>query len=302
MWGGPDLKAGDATGFTPTQRILVLERATIPVKRTRERADNPRERLVLMQGTKEESMKIRVLSVLAGIQMILATAAPVSAGVAPYVRLDYGGNGLRMTGQNADIRESETLLREVGWPVTFQDIGTGYGPGVSAGLWILPGVRVGATYSYLRACRNNGLDVPDELFYTDALDFRMNEIGAEAAVRFTRWAGFTVGANVAASRGERVERYFAETPDVQVAVDATARRTKMTYGAFVGIDQTNPAGVAGFVQVGYRYRDLGHMEGRWSGHLTTAEGTVTDEGPDTTPEVDFSGFYFRVGIGYDLVH
>ncbi len=246
-------------------------------------------------------MKIRDLPALACLLTTLAGAAPVLAGVAPYVRLEYGGNELRMSGANREIREDEAAFRAAGLPATFQEIGAGYGPAVSAGVWVLPGLRLGATYSYLRAVRSNGFTVPGVIAYGDQLDLRMTEIGAEAAVRFRQWAGFTVGANVARGRGELIESGYDEEPGIRVDLQETASRTQVTWGAFVGFDQTNPAGIAGFVRAGFQFRDLGHLSGRWTSDVAGPGGTTAYEGTDTTPELDFSGFYVRVGVGYDLV-
>ncbi len=242
-------------------------------------------------------MKTRDLLVLTSLLMVCALAAPAVAGIAPYVRLDYGGNGLRMTDQNISIRETEAALVEAGYPAAFQTVGLGYGPTASVGLWILPGFRVGATYSYLRAVRNLVLHVPDEIFYADDLDFRMTEIGAEAAVRFSRLQGLTVGVNVAQGRGELIEGYALEDAFGAFYMDVTAHRTRMTGGAFVGIDQTNLAGVAGFIRAGFQYRDMGRMPGE----ATLSDGTTTVQTTGRTTWLDYSGFYVRVGVGYDLV-
>lgn len=242
-------------------------------------------------------MKTRGLSVLASFLMMCAGAAPGLAGVTPYVRLDYGGNQLRMTDENGGIRTAEASLRAEGYPAAFETIGSGFGPGASAGLWILPGFRLGATYSYLRAVRNNHLDVPDEISYSDDLDFRMTEVGAEAAVRIQRLAGVTVGASVAQGWAKLIENYSREDADGLDRQDGTAHRTRTTFGAFVGVDQTNSAGVAGFVRLGFQYRDLGHMPSQ----LTLSDGTNTVHSTGTTRWLDFSGLYLRVGVGYDLV-
>jgi len=225
-------------------------------------------------------MKIHGLLVLASFLMTCVLVTPAAAGVAPYVRLDYGGNQLRMTDRNIAIRKEEASLKKAGYPATFQEIGFGYGPSASVGLWILPGFRLGAAYSYLRAVRNNRLDVPGEISYADDLDFRMNEVGVEAAVRFKRLAGLTVGVDVAGGWAKSIENYSREDADGLNSWDEKAYRTKPTCGAFVGIDQTNPAGVAGFIRAGFQYRDMGRMPVQWT---------------------DYSGFYVRAGLGYDLV-
>jgi hypothetical protein len=244
-------------------------------------------------------MKIRDLSVLASLLMTCAIATPVLGGVDPYVRVDYGQN--QLWNANIDIRAREAAFQASGYPATFETVGFGYGPGVSAGVWILPEVRVGITYSYLRAVRGNGLFEPG-LIYPNEVDCRMNEVGAEAAARFKKLAGLTVGGNVALGWAELRERFPAENADRLGYVDLTAHRTRPTCGVFVGIDRTNPAGtnlagIAGFVRVGFQYRDLGRMPG----HLTWSDGTDWVKTTGETGWTDFSGLYAKVGFGYDLV-
>jgi hypothetical protein len=242
-------------------------------------------------------MKIRDLSVLASFLMTCALAVPTAAGVAPYVRVDYGGNQLRMTDHNNRIRAAGASLKAEGYSAALRTIGSSYGPGASVGLWILPGFRVGVTYSYLRAVRNNRFDVPGEISYADDLDFRKNEVGAEAAVRFKRLAGLTAGVNVAQGWAESIESYSREDAAGLDSWDETGHRTKPSYGGFVGLDQTNAAGVAGFIRVGFQYCDMGWMPS----HLTSFDGTNTVQTTDKTIWTDYSGFYVRAGFGYDLV-
>jgi hypothetical protein len=243
-------------------------------------------------------MKIRGLSVLASFLLTCALAAPAVAGLSPYVRLDYGGSQLRMTDGNNLIHENEASLQEAGYPAAFEKIGSGYGPSASVGLWLFPAFRLGATYSYLRAVRNNQVHVPGALFYADDVDFRVTEIGGEAALRMKRLLGLTVGASVARGRAEMIEGYSVADAYGQFYQDATANRTKTTYGAFVGLDQTNPAGVAGFVRLGFQYRDMGRMPSQ----LTISDGVNTAQATGNTIWLDYSGIYFKVGVGYDFVH
>jgi hypothetical protein len=239
-------------------------------------------------------MKIRDLSVLASLLMACAIATPVLGGVDPYVRVDYGQNGL--WNANVDVRNREAAFRADGYPATFETVGFGYGPGVSAGVWILPEVRLGVTYSYLRAARGNGLYEPG-FIYPNESDSRMNEVGAEAAARFKKLAGLMVGANVALGWAEMRGRFPAEDADRLGYVDLTAHRTRPTCGVFVGIDQTNLAGIAGFIRAGFQYRDMGEMPSQ----LTWSDGTDTVKTTGKTGWTDYSGLFVKVGFGYDLV-
>lgn len=156
---------------------------------------------------------------------------------------------------------------------------------------------MGATYSHFRAVRHNRLEVPGVVFYADDLDLRLTEIGGEAAVRFQKLAGLTIGATVAQAKAELIEGYSLEDLGGQTYIDATANRTKTAYGAFVGLDQTNSGGVAGFMRVGVDYCDMGQMPSR----LILSDGTNTSTATGHTIWMDYTGFYFRVGVGYDLV-
>jgi len=124
----------------------------------------------------------------------------------------------------------------------------------------------------------------------------MTEIGVEAAARLVRLGGLTVGASMARGRAELIEGLSREDASGQFNQDATAHRTRTTCGAFVGLDQTNSDGLAGFIRAGFQYRDMGHMPSR----LTLFDGTNTTQTTGNTAWLDYSGFYVKVGVGYDL--
>jgi hypothetical protein len=249
-------------------------------------------------------MKPRGSIVLASLLMTCAFVAPAAAGLAPYVRLDYGGSKFRMADLNNSIGDREAAFRsDLGLPIEFDRTGAAYGPAGSVGLWITHGFRVGATYSYLRGVRGNNFHVatpPSRYTFDDVLDLRMSEIGAEAAVRFEKLWGLTLGASLAQGRGElrevTTETLTVGAESVFLRTDLDAHRSKPTYGGFVGIDQTNAQGVVGYVRAGFQYRDMGHMAGDWS----VSDGVNTARGTAQTTYLDYSGFYVKVGVGYDL--
>ena len=185
-------------------------------------------------------MRFRGLLALASVLWMCAAAMPAGAGIVPCVRLDYGSNQLQMRDGNKLIKQAEASFKAQGLPAAFRKVGAGLGPSGSVGLWLFPGLRIGATYSYLRSVRTNHLHVPGRLFYADDLDFRITEVGGEAAVRFTRLLGFTLGANVARGRAEMIEGYSAEDFSGQLHLDATALGSMTTYGALLGFDQPIP--------------------------------------------------------------
>jgi hypothetical protein len=228
--------------------------------------------------------------------VVAGCATPALAGVPPYIRLEYGGTLMRMTDANSLIHDNETFFKSYGYSASFHKIGASFGPALAAGFWVRPGFRLGATISYQRALRHNGLNLPTYVFYSDDLDFRMTEIGIEAAARFERLHGFTIGANVGQGRAEATEHLtIVDSYGDMIRVHSDSARHKLTFGGYVGIDQANPSGFAGFFRAGFQYRDMGRMPG----HAVASDGVSTVEGDTHTVWLDYSGIYVKFGIGYD---
>lgn len=241
--------------------------------------------------SKRSSIVILLLSL-----PLLAQAA--TAGVSPHVRVGFCSNRLRLTDLNNNIMLDQADIRAGGLPADFYRVGNGYGPEVSAGLWLLPAFRVGATYSFQKATRENYVHVPGELFYDDVLTLRVKQIGGEAAIRFARLRGLSVGAEITQARAQINESYSVETYGWQNYEEAEGHRTQTSYGAYLGLDQVNPHGVAGFVRAGYRFRDIGHMPLQG----TTSDGSTTVAASGPSVWMDYSGFYLTVGSGFDWKH
>jgi hypothetical protein len=185
---------------------------------------------------------------------------------------------------------------DAGVPVKAHPVGTGFGPDVSAGLWIVPFLRIGATYSQDRARDNHEYSQPG-FVYQDDFGFQMRETGLEAAVRVPTLAGFTVGGGAAQGRAEASQNFVLDNGHGTYTQDLAAQSSSCrTYTAFFGFDQTNSNGVAGFLRVGYHWRKVGAMPGTYQ---------INDDGspstsPGLTPPADFSGWSVRLGCGYDL--
>lgn len=245
-------------------------------------------------------MKTRGLSALFALSVALAVAAPASARIAPYVRLDYGGGQLRMSDCNKLIHDNQVVFESNGFDPDFKRVGTAYGAGGAAGLWLFSGLRVGATYSRLESVTHNRLHEPGAVFFADDMHFRMTEIGAEVALRFSKLHGFLIGGNVAQGKGEMVEGFTIEDYWASSAYyqDGTANKTRTTYGGFIGFDQTNPNGVAGFIRAGYQYRDMGRMDSK----LDISDGSTSWKDTGRTVWLDYSGLYVKVGVGFDAGH
>jgi hypothetical protein len=240
-------------------------------------------------------MHIRRLSLLVSLVLSCITAAPAVAAFTPYVRVDYGGNELRMSDVNDSIEAMEQNLVAQGAVVSFRGVGTAYGPSVSAGVWLLPEFRLGAVYSYQRAVLTNVFsDEAAEYYLADDNTFRMLEIGLEAAVRMKQLGGLIVGGDLCHGHGELTEGLVNYSVHGQYFAHGSAKRDRLTGGVFVGFEQTNEAGIAGFIRAGYRFRDMGEMPSDFS------DSDGVHESIPTVP-VDFSGFCLRVGVGYDFL-
>jgi hypothetical protein len=235
------------------------------------------------------------LSVAACLVLTCIQASSAHAFFNPYVRLGFGGNQLKMNEVN------DAIATDVGWataggvPVSAHSVGPGYGPAVSAGLWIVPFFRVGATYGDQRARVNHEYRAAGFLYLND-YEFRMKETGLEAAVRIPALAGLIFGGSAAQSRGEADETYALENIHGNYYENFASHRTSRTYGAFFGLDQTAPNGVAGFLQIGYHWRELGPMPGTFQ---ISDNGTISVDVGQTVP-ADYSGWSIRLGCGFDL--
>lgn len=158
------------------------------------------------------------------LTMLLMGAALRSAEAhpAPYIRLGFGGNQLLMAEANDAIETEVGWAEDGGVPVSAQVVGPGYGPALSAGLWLFPALRVGATYGYQRSkvtheYRQSGF------VYDNEYQFEITEIGFEAAVRLPQWAGLTFGGQVAEGRGEAGQAYAVENIHGEYHEDLAAR-------------------------------------------------------------------------------
>jgi hypothetical protein len=238
------------------------------------------------------------VSCIALVLALGAATAPAAARVAPYVRVAYAGDQLRMADGNQLIKDAQAGFRAFGLPASFREVGLAWGPNVSAGVWLLPGFRVGATYAYGHSVRVNHLHVPGQIFYADDLDFGITELGMEAAVHVERLAGLTLGGHAARTRGRLIEGFTVQDGSGNLFQDATAEKTMLTYGGYLGLEQTSAQGVVGYLHAGYQFRDLGTMPSQ----LTISDGNTTTLATGTTIDLDYSGFYMRVGVGYDFWH
>jgi hypothetical protein len=255
---------------------------------------------VARPGLKEEPVSIRFRPVvslcIAGMCAVAFLAAPARAAFNPYARVEWGGNQLKMSEGNELIQQNENDLRASGYPAEFRPVGAGYGPGATLGLWISGGLRVGATCSYLHSVRENHLHVPGQIFWADDVDFRMTEIGVESALRFSKLGGFILGGKVARGRCRMTEGYSDESWSGVYYQDALARGAINTYGGYLGFEQTGSTGVAGYIHMGYQFRDVGSLPSE----LTISDGSTTSQASGRTVPLDLSGVYIHAGFGFDV--
>lgn len=237
--------------------------------------------------------------VLACASLLLFAAPPAHAGIAPYARVSISAEQLKMGAVNEFLDANHDAL--VGYGVSSPDmdpVGLSYGPSGSAGLWLTRSLRVGATYSKGRSNNINHQHVPGIAFVAEDLDFRIEEVGGEVALRFERYAGFTIGGHMANATAKVVEGHTVQDGTGDLFMDAFAEKKTQTYGGFVGLDQRNQNGIVGYLYVGYQKRDFGSMPSR----LVISDGVTTVNDTGNTLDTDYSGFYARAGIGFDFGH
>ena len=231
----------------------------------------------------------------------LGVASPASARIRPYVRAAYSGNELRVDNINANIAADEQAFRNgTGYPIELERVGRAVGPDLSAGLWLASWVRIGATYASHRETVLNDLWINHQTtgyHYVDDLEFQTEEVGGEIVLRVKRLAGLSFGGQAASTRG-RFSQSFSESDFwSEYHLRGSGERTRVTWAAFAGIDQTNEHGVAGYLRVGYRFRDFGPMPAR----VTEWDATTSNTWDTTTVPLDYSGFFASVGIGLDFL-
>ena len=217
----------------------------------------------------------------------------------PYVRTSFVTGRLLMKDVNEVIISQESSIRDAGHVIDLETVGPGNGWGASGGLWLLPDLRVGAVYSTDRSIRKvhwHDLDPFNYLFFGEDLNFRMEEAGLEAALRIPQLWGLTLGGTATRGTARFVESQGIEDSYSYYGEDATAGRTKNTYSAFFGLDQTNEKGWVGYVQGGYRWRDMGSMP--MSG--VSNDGVNFVPWTTTSVPVDYSGMFVRIGLGWDF--
>ena len=230
----------------------------------------------------------------------LGAARPTFAGVHPYVRAAFSGNDLRVDNIDANIAADEQAFRNAtGYPVELERVGRAVGPDLAAGIWLAPWVRIGAMYSSHRETVLNDIGINHQTtgyHYVDEMEFRTEEMGGEIVLRAKRLAGLCLGGQAARTRA-RFSQNFSESDFwSEYHLRGTGERTRVTYAAFVGLDQTNEHGIAGFMRAGYRFRDFGSMPAR----VTEWDASTSDTYETSTIPLDYSGFFMSLGIGFDL--
>lgn len=240
-------------------------------------------------------MKVARMLSLAFLALGCFIPSTAHAWLDPYVRVGLGGHQAKMADANAAIDASVSPAQAAGLPVSPRSVGPGYGPSVSAGLWLVPGLRVGATYATQRSKVPNEYRQTDYL-YQDDFQFDLEEYGIEAAVRIPRLAGFSFGGQVAQAKATFTEHFALENVHGNYYEDISAERRDHTYAVFMGFDQTTESGLAGFLQVGYHWRDMGALPGV---DVINDNGTITRVPGESVP-MDYSGWSVRLGAGWDL--
>ena len=244
-------------------------------------------------------MKIALIFLLLAVAMF-GVAIPTAAAIRPYVRAAFSADQLRVDNINDNIAANEQALRAgSGYPIELERVGRALGPDLSAGFWLTSWMRLGATYASQKESVRNDLWIDHQTtgyHYVDDLDFRTEEVGGEVLLRVKRLAGLCLGGQAASSRGSFSQSFHESDFWSEYHLHGTAERTRVTWAAFIGIDQTNEQGVAGFLRAGYRFRNFGAMPAR----VTEWDASTSSTYETTTVPLDYSGFFASLGIGYDF--
>lgn len=242
-------------------------------------------------------MKIR--AILALSLLSLAAAAAAEAMPRPYISGSYGAGGLEMGEVNRIIKAHEAAIKTAYPDISMKKVGPSSEWEVGGGLWLFPALRIGASYSQQHSFRSNRYHSPDRTyFYGEELTFEMAETGLEAAVRVPKLLGFSVGGSMSHAKADFKLSDGEQTPYSYFGTDAKASTAKTTYAAFAGFEQTNEWGWTGYLHAGYRWRNMGTMPSRGISN----DGVNFVEWTGTTVEMDYTGPFFKLGIGYDLLH
>ena len=240
-------------------------------------------------------MSLRGRSAFVALLLACVVSSPAFAGIVPYVRLDYGASMLNLPSIDEQVSYEEEEFFWAGLPVDFDTAEKAMGPSGSAGLWLFPGFRVGASWADSRSKVNNPVELSG-FTYSDNFFIRMKDVGGEAAFRIPRLGGLMLGGSIAQTKAEMSEAYTLINVHGSYYEAELASTSGQTYGGFVGFDQTNASGVAGYVRVGYMHRDLGTVPTT----LTIVDNGTTTVTTGTPFSFDYSGYYVRAGVGFDF--
>jgi hypothetical protein len=233
------------------------------------------------------------------VATLVVVATPSMAGIRPYVRGSFGGTRLQMDNLNENIAAEEQAFRDSGYPVELQRVGSAFGPDLSAGLWLARWLRVGATYVSQKESSEDDFWLDHQTtgyHYVGDLDLHIEEVGGEVMVRWERFAGLSFGGQAASGRARIDESRDESDFWSEYHLRGTGERTRLTWSAFIGLDQTNNKGIAGYVRAGYRFRNYGPMPAR----VTESDATTSVTYDTATIPLDYSGVFVSLGVGYDF--
>jgi hypothetical protein len=238
----------------------------------------------------------RLIPILA-LSSLLAAAPAAHAEFVPYLRATFGVSQLAMTALDAAMLAQQSAIRANGGRARFDEVGMVFGPELSAGVWLLPSLRVGTLFSWQH--RNMDHSSDGSLTYVDLYEIRTTDAGAELAFRLPRYSGLTIGGQIALTQGEVTNNYRITNASGSLHVSTRVQDAQTTWGVFIGLDQTDAQRrTAGYLRLGYRFRDFGAVPGTQS--VNDGSGTVS--GPVRSVPLDFSGWYASLGIAFDAPH
>jgi hypothetical protein len=145
-------------------------------------------------------------------------------------------------------------------------------------------------------------------FANHSLETSITDVTANATLWVPRGRGFFVGAEAGAGIGQLTEALsYSDRSAQQFRYHGDWDRTGLVGGAYAGFRHAASSGLLVLVKAGYKFRDMGRMDGQ---RVITASTFASDPpGVDPGPIKDSSGqelrsnfscLYFGLGLGFFL--
>jgi hypothetical protein len=251
-------------------------------------------------------MKRFMFPAIAGLALILvAPPAQASADWTPgfYVRGAFGVTDQMQSDLNDLITGDEQYFRSYGVPVQFDHFGGTPEFGGEVGYRFSETLSAGFSVMYQRKTLTNGYaDLSGA--YVDRMEAGLTEFAGNVSFWVPGAPGLFLGAQAGVGSGTfretlNLSDYTDPTNDADIHGKWTGNGA--VFGVFAGYEQAVSPVVSVFGRVGYRFRNLGHLDGT-AVDLVTGDSYSGEYQNNAGQSVnfDFSGVHAMVGLGVGL--